>query len=87
MCKYFEKQLWEFNSVIQKKCIAEKSLCDDISQKTTDQEGKLYSDSWIPTTGSDSSPEEHDILSTSFEQKNDCYHKEDKSFLVIDVLV
>ena len=39
------------------------------------------------TTGSDSSTEEYCILIISSEQKNDCYHKEDKISLAIDVLL
>lgn len=50
-------------------------------------ESKPYHDSRILTAGNDSSTGEHDILRTSFEQKNDCYHKEDKVSLVSDVLL
>ena len=50
-------------------------------------ESKPCHDSRISTAGNDSSTGEHDILSTYFEQKNDCYHKEDKVSLVIDVLL
>ena len=50
-------------------------------------ESKPYHNSRISTAGNGSSTGEHDILSTSFELKNDCYHKEDKVSLVIDVLL
>ena len=50
-------------------------------------ESKPYHDSRISTAGNDSSTGEHDIFSTSFEQKNDCCHKEDKVSLVSDVLL
>ena len=73
---------------IRELCTAEKSFCDDISQKTNLlKECKLYHDSGISTTETNTFSEDQYLSCTSSEQKNDCYYKKAKIKLDIDGLI